>query len=332
MSKQDVSDRRTRIVTAPEPGGPDVLKVREIERPAPRKTEVLIEVAAAGVNRPDVIERLGFYPAPEGSPEGLGLEVSGRVAETGADVKGLRPGDRVVALVAGGGYSDLALAEAGAVLPAPEGVDLVDAAGLPETVFTVWTNVFDRAALKPGERFFVHGGASGIGTTAIQMAKAHGAHVSATAGTPEKVKLCRDLGADAAYDYREEDWLTLAKAEGGADVILDMVGGDYVEKNLKLLRPEGRLVHIAFLKGSRVEVDLMGLMLKRLTVTGSTLRARSDADKAAIAASVRKTVWPWIKAGEVRPIIDSRFPLDEAVKAHERIDDPAHAGKILLIP
>ncbi len=332
MSKPALSDRRTRIVTATEPGGPEVLTLSEIERPAPGPTQVLIEVAAAGVNRPDVIERLGFYPAPEGAPAGLGLEVSGRVAETGETVKGLKVGDPVVALVAGGGYSDLALADAGAVLPAPDGVDLVDAAGLPETVFTVWTNVFDRARLKPGERFFVHGGASGIGTTAIQMAKAHGAHVSATAGTPEKAAFCRELGADAAYDYREEDWLALAKADGGADVILDMVGGDYVEKNLKLLRPEGRLVHIAFLKGSRVEVDLMGLMLKRLTVTGSTLRARSDEDKAAIAKAARKTVWPWIKAGEVRPVIDSRFALTDAVKAHERIDDPAHAGKILLIP
>lgn len=325
-------DRRTRIVTAPEPGGPEALRIEAIERPAPGPGELLIRVAAAGVNRPDVFERMGLYPPPPGAPTGLGLEVSGHVAERGDGVEGFSLGDPVVALVAGGGYSDLALAHAGATLHAPTGVSLQDAAGLPETVFTVWTNVFERAALKGGERFFVHGGASGIGTTAIQMAKAAGAHVSATAGGPEKVALCGALGADAAYNYRDDDWAGLAKEAGGADVILDMVGGDYVGRNLKLLRPDGRLVFIAFLHGSRVEIDLMSLMLKRLTLTGSTLRSRSPADKAAIAASVRERVWPWVEAGAVRPVIDSVFPLERVGEAHARMDAGAHAGKILLTP
>ncbi|MEO1038608.1 MAG: NAD(P)H-quinone oxidoreductase [Pseudomonadota bacterium] len=326
------TDRRTRIVTAPEPGGPQALRLIEIERPAPGPGDVLIKVEAAGVNRPDVFERMGFYPPPPGAPQGLGLEVSGHVAELGEGVTGLAPGDAVIALVAGGGYSDLALARASATLPAPASISLRDAAGLAETVFTVWSNVFDRAGLQAGERFFIHGGASGIGTTAIQMAKAAGAHVSATAGSADKVALCRSLGADAVYNYRTEDWADTAKAAGGADVILDMVGGDYVAPNLKLLRPDGRLVFIAFLKGSRVEIDLMSVMLKRLTVTGSTLRARPEADKAAIASAVRRTVWPWVEAGQVKPVIDSVFNLSDVASAHARMDAGRHAGKILLTP
>ncbi|MGJ3231579.1 MAG: NAD(P)H-quinone oxidoreductase [Oceanicaulis sp.] len=321
----------TRIVTAPEPGGPDALRIEERDLAPAGPGEVLIDVAACGINRPDVFERMGFYPPPPGAPEGLGLEVSGTVREAGAGAA-FKVGEPVVALVSGGGYSDLARAKAGAVIAAPDGVDLVDAAGLPETVFTVWANVFDRAALAPGERFLVHGGASGIGTTAIQMAKAHGAIVTATAGTPEKCALCRELGADLALNYREADWEAEVKTAGGADVILDMVGGDYVQKNLNVLNTEGRISTIAFLKGSRVEVDLMKLMLKRQTLTGSTLRARSDADKAAIAASVKSTVWPWIGRGLLRPVVDSRFPLADVAKAHARLDSGAHAGKILLIP
>ncbi len=322
----------TRIVTAPEPGGPDALRIETRKLAAPRAGEVLIKVAAAGINRPDVFERMGLYPPPKGAPEGLGLEVSGHILAAGEDVTGFAENDPVVALVAGGGYADIARAPAGSVLPAPEGVDIVHAAGLPETVFTVWTNVFDRAGLKPAERFLVHGGASGIGTTAIQMAAAHGAVVIATAGSTGKVEACRALGAKLALNYREEDWVSAVRDSGGADVILDMVGGDYVAKNLAVLNRDGRLVQIAFLKGSRVEADLMGLMLKRQTLTGSTLRGRSDAEKAAIAVSVRQTVWPWVAEGKVRPVIDSAFPLEAVAKAHARMDAMEQTGKILLIP
>lgn len=293
--------------------------------------EVLIDVAAAGVNRPDVFERMGFYPPPPGAPEGLGLEVSGTVRQAG-DGAGYKPGDRVVALVAGGGYADIARADAGAVLPAPEGVDLVAAAGLPETVFTVFSNVFMTGGLKAGETFLVHGGASGIGTTAVQMAKAHGARVLATAGSKKKCALVADLGADQVFNYREADWAAGVKKAGGADVILDMVGGDYIEKNLSVLNVDGRLIFIAFLKGARAEVDFMRLMLKRLTVTGSTLRSRPAAEKATIARGVQGTVWPWVSAGQVKPVIDSTFSLTEAAKAHDRMDSMAHAGKILLTP
>lgn len=321
----------TRIVTAPEPGGPDALRIEDRTLEPAGPGEVLIDVAAAGINRPDVFERMGLYPPPKGAPEGLGLEVSGTVREAGEGAP-FKVGEPVVALVAGGGYADIARARAGSVIAAPEGVDLADAAGLPETVFTVWANVFDRAGLSPSERFLVHGGASGIGTTAIQMAKAHGATVMATAGGAEKCALCRELGADLVVDYKARDWEGEVKAAGGADVILDMVGGDYVQKNLNVLNADGRLSLIAFLKGSRVEVDLMKLMLKRQTITGSTLRARSDADKAAIAAAVEATVWPWVAAGRVRPVIDSRFALADVAKAHERLDTMAHAGKVLLTP
>ena len=322
----------SRIVVAPEPGGPEKLVVKTAKMAPPAPGDVLIDVAAAGVNRPDVFERMGFYPAPDGAPEGLGLEVSGTVRALGEGVSTFKVGDPVVALVSGGGYADVARAKAGSVLPAPEGVAIEDAGGLPETVFTVWTNVFDAGALKPGERFLVHGGASGIGTTAIQMAKAHGAYVIATAGGADRAQLCLDLGADRAFDYHAEDWSAAVKGEGGADVILDMVGGDYVQKNLACLNRMGRLVMIAFLKGSRVEVDLMGLMLNRQTLTGSTLRARPDAEKAQIAQAVQTHVWPWIAAGKVRPKVDSTFSLDDVSRAHARMDAGGHAGKILLIP
>jgi len=322
----------SRIVTAPEPGGPEKLVVTEIELAPPARDEVLIDVAASGINRPDVFERMGFYPAPEGAPEGLGLEVSGTVRAVGDAVTTFKPGDRVVALVSGGGYADVARAKAGSVLPAPDGVELVEAAGLPETVFTVWTNVFDAGALKPHERLLVHGGLSGIGSTAIQMAKAQGAYVIATAGGPDRAQACLDLGADRAFDYHAEDWSSAIKAEGGADVTLDMVGGDYVQHNLNCLNRFGRLVMIAFLKGSRVEVDLMGLMLKRQTLTGSTLRSRSDEEKAEITRAVHTHVWPWIKSGQVRPLVDQTFALDDVSEAHARMDEGGHSGKLLLIP
>ncbi|WP_339739599.1 NAD(P)H-quinone oxidoreductase [uncultured Maricaulis sp.] len=321
-----------RIVTANPPGGPEVLRVEPRPMPQAGPGEILIRAAACGVNRPDQIERMGFYPAPPGAPEGLGLEVSGLVEAVGEGVTGFAPGDRVCALVAGGGYTDFALAPAGSVLPLPAGLDLVEAAGLPETVFTVWANVFEIGALLPGETILIHGGSSGIGTTAIQMAKAAGARVFTTAGTDEKCALCQQLGADRAINYRAEDFEAIVTEAGGADVVLDMVGGSYVQKNVNLARPGGRLVSIAFLQGSRVELDMMRIMLKRLTLTGSTLRARPVAEKARLAAALRKTVWPWIEAGQLRPVIDGRFALADVRSAHERLDSGTHSGKILLLP
>lgn len=321
---------RNRIVIAREPGGPDVLDVVSRPVPTPAPGEIRIRNIARGINRPDQIERLGFYPAPAGAPEGLGLEVSGHVDALGEGVDGFAIGDPVCALVAGGGYADWSVAPAGSVLPVPDRVSVADAAGLPETVFTVWTNVFEIGALSHGETFLVHGGTSGIGSTAIQMAKAAGARVIATAGTAEKVALCEALGADIAINYRTADFEALVNEAGGADVILDMVGGSYVQKNINCARMGGRIVSIAFLTGSRVELDLMRVMLKRLTLTGSTLRARPLEAKARLAAAVRQTVWPWIASGQLAPVIDSRFALEDVRAAHARLDSGAHAGKILL--
>lgn len=319
-----------RAVTAPEPGGPEALVLEERPVPEPGPGQVLIKVAAAGVNRPDVIQRQGFYPPPEGASDVLGLEVSGHAAALGAGVTEIAEGDAVVALLGGGGYADYAVADAGSVLPAPQALDLRDAAGVPETAFTVWTNVFERGRLAQGETLLVHGGASGIGVTAIQIAAARGGRVFATAGTAEKAALCERLGAERGICYRTEDFVAVMKEAGGTDVILDMVGGDYVQKNLGILNADGRLVQIAYLKGSKVELDLMRLMLKRLTLTGSTLRARPAAEKARLAREVRTHVWPLIADGRYRPVIDSVFPLEDAPNAHRRLDDPDHAGKILL--
>ena len=321
---------RNRIVIAREPGGPDVLDVVPRPVPIPAPGEIRIRNIARGINRPDQIERLGFYPAPAGAPEGLGLEVSGHVDALGEGVDGFAIGDPVCALVAGGGYADWSVAPAGSVLPVPDRVSVADAAGLPETVFTVWTNVFEIGALSHGETFLVHGGTSGIGSTAIQMAKAAGARVIATAGTADKVALCEALGADIAINYRTADFEAVVNEAGGADVILDMVGGSYVQKNINCARMSGRIVSIAFLTGSRVELDLMRVMLKRLTLTGSTLRARPLEEKARLAAAVRQTVWPWIASGQLAPVIDSRFALEDVRAAHARLDSGAHAGKILL--
>lgn len=325
-------NRTHRIVLAQPAGGPEVLRVEEQIFPALEADEVLIRAGACGVNRPDQIERLGFYPAPKGARPGLGLEVAGEVIETGSGVRGVAVGDEVCALVSGGGYSDFVIAKAGATLAKPVGLTVEEAAGLPETVFTVWTNVFESGALQPGETLLVHGGTSGIGTTAIQMAKAHGARVIATAGTAQKCDLCRELGADIAINYREEDYEEICREAGGVDVALDMVGGGYVQKNINILNRGGRMVSIAFLQGSRCELDLMPVMLKRLTLTGSTLRARPDTEKARLGAAVREQVWPWIEAGRVRTVIDSRFDLDDVRSAHERLDGGQHSGKILLIP
>jgi putative PIG3 family NAD(P)H quinone oxidoreductase len=315
------------------PGGPEVLGLAEGPVPTPGPGEVLIAVEAAGVNRPDVVQREGKYPPPPGASPVLGLEVAGTIAAVGPDAGDWAVGDAVCALLAGGGYAEYAVAPAAQCLPIPDGLSMVEAAALPETYFTVWTNVFQRGRLRPGETFLVHGGTSGIGTTAIQLAQAFGARVFATAGSDEKCVACRDLGASAAINYRVEDFVEVAKAltDGrGVDVVLDMVGGPYIQRNLRVLAQEGRLVQIAFLQGSKVELDLMPVMLKRLTLTGSTLRARSVAEKGAIAAELRDRVWPLLAAGRVKPVIHRTFPLAEAAEAHRLMEAGTHIGKIVL--
>lgn len=320
-----------KCIEIPEPGGPDALKLGTRPVPEPEHGEVLVKVASAGVNRPDVMQRQGVYPPPPGASDVPGLEIAGTVAKVGAGVAEWREGDEVCALVTGGGYAEYCPAPAAQVLPVPEGVGLEHAGGLPETFFTVWTNVFDRAGLRAGERLLVHGGSSGIGTTAIQMASQLGARVFATAGSKEKCDACLALGAERAVNYREEDFVeALKEPTGGMDVILDMVAGDYVQKNVSLLRPEGRLVHIAFLGGHKVELNLMPTMLKRLSVLGSTLRPQSIEAKADIARALKERIWPLIGNGRIKPVVDSTFPLADAVKAHERIDGGAHIGKIIL--
>jgi putative PIG3 family NAD(P)H quinone oxidoreductase len=316
-----------------QPGKPEVLKPTSRPTPKPAAGEVLIRVVAAGVNRPDVLQRYGKYPPPAGASDLPGLEVAGRVVACGTDAKGFKVGDQVCALLAGGGYAEYAVAPAPQCLPAPKGLTAIEAAAVPETFFTVWTNVFERGRLQHGETFLVHGGASGIGTTAIQLARAHGARVFATAGTAEKCAACERLGAERAINYRDEDFVAVVKEEtggAGADVILDMVGGEYTARNLDLLRIDGRLVQIAFLKGSKVEIDLNPLMRKRLTFTGSTLRARSIAEKGAVAAAVRRNVWPLVESGKVKPVIHATFPLAEAAKAHAMMEADQHIGKIVL--
>jgi len=314
-------------------GAPDVLKLLERPLPEPAHGEVLIKVAAAGVNRGDCVQRMGFYPAPPGASDLPGLEVSGTVAALGPGVTLWKEGDEVCALMAGGGYAEYATVDEGSILPRPQNVSLVDAAGLPETTMTVWTNVFEDGQLRPGETLLIHGGTSGIGTTAIQLAATLGIKVLATAGSAEKCKSCEDLGATRAINYRDEDFVEVVKdvTEGhGADVILDMVGGDYVARNIAAAARQGRIVNIAYMSGSRVEVDLLPVMLKRLTLRGSTLRAREIAEKARLTAEVRQHVWPLVEAGRVVPVIDTTFPLAEADKAHERMESSGHVGKILL--
>ena len=314
------------------PGGPEVLVPGERPVPAPGMGEVLIRVAAAGVNRPDVLQRQGGYPPPPGASDIPGLEVAGQVVALGPEAGGLQPGDEVTALVTGGGYAAYCAAPVPQCLPVPKGLSPIEAAAIPETFFTVWTNVFDRGRLQAGESLLVHGGSSGIGTTAIQLAAALGSRVFATAGSAEKCRACEALGAERAINYREADFVEVVKAATGrgADVILDMVGGDYIQRNLKALAPEGRLCYIAFLGGSKAEVDLLPLMLKRLSITGSTLRARDVAFKGAIARNLRETVWPLIEAGRVKPVIHRTFPLTEAAEAHRLMESSAHIGKIVL--
>lgn len=316
-----------------EPGGPEVLVPGTRPLPRPGEGEVLVKVAAAGVNRPDVLQRQGGYPPPPGASDIPGLEIAGTVAALGEGAAGWSLGDQVTALVAGGGYAEYCAAPAAQCLPVPKGLTLAEAAAMPETFFTVWSNVFDRGRLRAGESFLVHGGSSGIGTTAIQMAAALGATVFTTAGSAEKCQACVELGAKAAINYREEDFVAAVKeANGGkgVDLILDMVGGDYVQKNIDLLAPDGRLVSIAFLQGPKVQVNLLPVMLKRLTLTGSTLRARSVDFKGRVAASLRDKVWPLVEQGRIRPVMAERFPLAEAAAAHRLMESSAHIGKIVL--
>jgi putative PIG3 family NAD(P)H quinone oxidoreductase len=314
-------------------GGPEVLTPGQRPAPHPAAGEVLIKVAAAGVNRPDILQRQGGYAPPPGATDIPGLEIAGKIVELGDGVRGWKVGDAACALVAGGGYAEYCSAPVPQCLPFPKGYDAVRAAALPETFFTVWTNVFDRGRLKAGETFLIHGGSSGIGTTAIQLAKAFGARVFTTAGGADKCAACRRLGAEVAIDYRTEDFVeAVSKATGGrgVDVILDMVGGDYILRNLKVLALEGRLVQIAFLKGSTTEINLLPLMMKRQTLTGSTLRPRSVAEKGVIADALRKKVWPLLDAGTVAPIIHATFPLAKAADAHRLMESSAHIGKIVL--
>jgi NADPH2:quinone reductase len=316
-----------------EPGGSDMLVPQQQAVPSPDEGEILVKVAAAGVNRPDVLQRQGHYPPPKGATAIPGLEVAGEVAQVGAGVTRWNTGDKVMALVVGGGYAEYCLAFASHALPVPTSLSMIEAAAIPEAFFTVWHNVFERGKLAAGETLLVHGGSSGIGTTAIQLGKAFGARVIVTAGTPQKCDACRKLGADLAINYNTEDFVALSKqaTQGrGVELILDMVGGDYVGRNYETAAVEGRIVQIAFQASSRVTVDLMRLMLKRLTHTGSTLRARAVADKAAIAAAVEKNVLPLLASGRVKPPIDSTFPLAQASAAHARMESGKHIGKIVL--
>lgn len=314
------------------PGAPDVLVPVHIPVPSPGAGQVLVRVAAAGVNRPDVLQRQGGYPPPPGAPATPGLEIAGEVVALGDGVKRYRTGDAVCALVPGGGYAEYAVVAEDNALPVPRGLNLIEAAGLPETYFTVWTNVFDRGQLKPGETFLVHGGSSGIGSTAIMLAKAFGATVVATAGSDAKCEACRQLGADLAINYRQEDFAAVLKDRGmAADVILDMVGGDYLARNMKVAALNGRIVQIAFQHGSKIEADFMPVMLKRLTFTGSTLRPRSVAEKAVIARALEQKVWPLLAAGKCRPVVHATFPLAEAARAHALMESSTHVGKIILV-
>jgi len=308
-------------------GPAEALRATTAPVPTPGAGEILIKVAAAGVNRPDLLQRMGFYPPPPGAPVTLGLEVAGEVV-TGAGR--WKPGDKVCALLGGGGYAEHVCVDAGHALPIPEGLSLIEAAGLPETVFTVFANVFEHGGLKAGETFMVHGATSGIGVTAIQMAKAAGAKVIATGRGADKAEQARALGADVAIDTTTEDFEAIARAEGGVDVVLDMVGAAYFAKNLEALNTGGRIVYIASLGGSTLEVPVLKLMQKRAVITGSTLRPRSVAEKARIAAEIERIVWPWIEAGKLKPVIDATFPLAEAAKAHAHLESGSHVGKVVL--
>lgn len=319
-----------KAVVIPQPGAADVLTLAERPDPALRDSEVLIRVKAAGVNRADLIQREGKYPAPPGAPADIpGLEVAGVVEACGASVQRWKPGDSVCALLAGGGYAEKVAIDAGSCLPVPRGLSFVDAAALPEAVLTVWSNVFQRGRLQAGERFLVHGGTSGIGMAAIQLARAFGATVFATAGSDEKCRACEAAGAERGINYRTQDFEAVLK-EPGVDVILDMIGGDYTAKNLRLLRPDGRLVFINAMKGGKAEFSAHQVMSRRLTITGSTLRAREAGFKAALAAEVERQVWPLVESGKLRASVFREFPLADAAAAHRLMESSEHVGKIVL--
>ena len=315
------------------PGGPEVLKPQTRPVPVPAEGQILVKVAAAGVNRPDVLQRQGGYNPPPGASDLPGLEIAGTVVARGTGTERFAVGAEVCALVAGGGYAEYAVVHESNALPVPMGFSLIEAAAVPETFFTVWTNVFQRGRLTAGESFLVHGGSSGIGTTAIQLAKAFGATVLATAGSEDKCAACRQLGADHAINYRNDDFVAAAKAATGGkgvDLILDMVGGDYIDRNYEAAADQGRIVQIAFLNGPKATANFSRLMLKRLTHTGSTLRPRTVAEKAAIAAELREKVWPLLEAGRCKPLINATFPLAQAWEAHRLMESSAHIGKIVL--
>ena len=315
-------------------GGPDVLVAGTVDTPRVETGQILIKVAAAGVNRPDIQQRIGAYPPPAGHSKLPGLEVAGHVAAVGAGVTRWKIGDPVCALVNGGGYAAYTIAEESVALPVPAGIDMIHAAALPETIFTVWNNVFERGGLKAGEWFMVHGGSSGIGTTAIQLAKAFGARVIATAGSPEKCQACRDLGADHAVNYQTEDFVTVARevtAGKGVDVTLDMIGGDYTERNIIAAAEDGRIVQIASLGGAEVKINVARLMVKRVTLTGSTLRPRTREIKTGFARAIEAKVWPLVAAGSIKVVLDSTYPLANAADAHRRMETSAHIGKIVLV-
>ena len=313
------------------PGEPNVLQPEERPLPELAENEVLIKVKAVGINRPDIAQRQGKYPAPPGAPGDIpGLEVSGVIEDCGKDVIRWKKGDEVCALLSGGGYAEFVAAPSGQCLPIPKGFSFVEAASLPETIFTVWNNVFQRGALKSGENFLIHGGSSGIGVTAIQLAKALGANVFATAGTDEKVKACIALGADRAINYKKDDFEKILESEG-VDVVLDMIGGDYVPRNMRLLRPDGRMAFINAMKGGEMDLNIRDIMKKRLVITGSTLRNRDITFKSALAKEIEKHVWPIIEQGKFKAVIYKTFPLDAAGKAHELMESSSHIGKIVLV-
>ncbi|MCI2399773.1 NAD(P)H-quinone oxidoreductase [Aliiroseovarius subalbicans] len=321
---------RMRAVEISEPGGPEVLRLVDVPVPTPGPQDILIQVAFAGVNRPDALQRAGAYAPPPSASPLPGLEASGEVVAVGEGVSQWQIGDRVCALLPGGGYAEYVTTPAAHALRVPDGMGMKEAACLPETYFTVWSNVFMRGGLKAGERFLVHGGSSGIGTTAIQLAHAFGARVFTTAGSADKCKVCTDLGAERAINYRDEDFVEVMKPEGGPNLVLDMVGGDYIARNIKALALDGRMVHIAFLSGPKAEINFAMVMAKRLTITGSTLRPQSDLAKARIAEELADKVWPLLDTGKIAPVMDQTFALEDAAKAHARMETSQHIGKIVL--
>lgn len=318
------------VIEMMEPGGPEVLVSSKRPIPDPGPNEVLVKVAAAGVNGPDMMQRKGLYPAPKGASDLLGLEVSGEVAAIGENVDLWKVGDELCGLTNGGGYAEFCAVEQSHCLQIPDGIEITDAAGLPETYFTVWSNIFMTAGLQPGETLLVHGGSGGIGTTAIQLGKALGTKVFATDSPAERIRICSDLGADRAIDYNEEDFVEIVREAGGANVILDIVGGPYIARNIKACAPEGRIIQLAFALGSKVEINLMPVMLKRLQYGGSTLRSRPDAQKTEIARQLRETVWPLFGAGKLKPVTGTTLPLAAAADAHKLMEAAGHTGKILL--